>query len=254
MTTATDQPQATRAEVAAAAISDLFRGSGEILASPIGTVPSIGVRLARLTHSPDLLLSDGEATLFADTPAIDEPFAEPEGYFPYSRLFELMQGGRRHVVMGAAQIDRHGNQNLSAIGPRDQPRKQLLGARAAATNSVTHAVSYWVAKHQPRVFVDRVDIITGVGRPTTSGAKRFHDLRRVVTNLGVFDLSGPGRSLAIVSLHPGVSLDEAQSATGFPLHAAASVPTTRQPDAHELELIRRRIDPRNLREREVPSS
>lgn len=243
----------SRAEVAVTAISDLFRGAGEILATGIGVIPSIGVRLARLTHAPEMLLSDGEATLYADTPAIGEPFLAPECSFPYSTLFELMQRGTRHVVMGAAQIDRHGNQNLSAIGDRDRPTRQLQGARAAATNTVTQAVSYWVPKHLPRVFVERVDIITGVGMPATSGATRFHDLRRVVTNLGVFDFSGPSHTMAVVSLHPGITLDEAQQATGFPLCAPTVVPVTRLPEPLELQLIRERLDPRSLRDREVPT-
>lgn len=243
---------ATRAEIVATAVSDLYRGSGEILASPIGLIPQIGVRLARLTHAPELLMSDGETMLFADTPAVDEPFREPEGYFPYSRLFELMQGGKRHVLMGAAQIDQHGNQNLSAIGDRNRPTKQLLGARAAATNTVTHRVSYWVARHLPRVFVERVDIVTGVGNPATVSGKKFHDLRQVITNLGVFDFSGPGHMMHIVSLHPGVTLDEVQHNTSFALHHDAQIAVTREPTDTEIQLIRTHIDPRNLRDTEVP--
>lgn len=242
----------TRSEIAAVAISDLLKGSGEIMASPIGIIPQIGTRLARLTHAPELLMSDGEATLFADTPAVDQPFSEPEGHLPYRLLFEIMQNGKRHVIMGAAQIDQHGNQNLSAIGDRDQPTKQLLGARAAGTNTVTHTVSYWVARHSQRVFVPQVDIITGVGVPSTSGAKTYHDLRRVITNLGVFDFSGPDHTMCIVSLHPGVTLEEVQDATSFELYSATEIQTTRQPNELELRLIREHIDPRNLRDREVP--
>ena len=51
----------TRAEVCAVACSDAWRGAGEVLAHGVGTIPSIGVRLARLTHAPDLVVSDGEA-------------------------------------------------------------------------------------------------------------------------------------------------------------------------------------------------
>ena len=43
---------ATRAEVAVAACSDLFRDAGRILASTVGIVPTIGARLARLTLAP----------------------------------------------------------------------------------------------------------------------------------------------------------------------------------------------------------
>lgn len=245
----------TIAEIAVAACSDLFRGAGEILASPTGVIPSIGARLARLTHAPRLLLSDGEATLYADTPAIDEPFREVEGMFRYRDLFDLMARGRRHVVMGAAQIDRHGNQNLSAIGDRDHPTRQLLGARAAATNTVNHPTSYFIARHSARVFVERVDVVTGVGaaRARAAEATRFHQLRQIITNLAVLDFSGPDGTLALVSVHPGIDIAEVQDATGFRLAVPEGIPTTRSPDSAELELIRSRLDPRRLRDREVPA-
>lgn len=244
---------ATRAEVAAVACSDLFRDAGPVLASPVGIIPTIGTRLARLTHAPDLLLSDGEATLYADTPAVGEPFLEPEAHFPYRDLFELIARGRRHVIMGAAQIDRHGNQNLSAIGDRDRPIRQLLGARAAATNTVNHPTSYWIARHSRRVLVEQVDIVTGVGpaRAAQTGAGRFQDLRRIITDLAVLDFSGPGGTVALVSSHPGVSIDEIIAGTGFSLHQPATIPETRLPTAEELHLIRTRIDPRGFRAREV---
>ena len=53
----------TRAEICVTACADLFAGAGETLASPMGLIPSLGAKLARLTTEPDLLLSDGEAFL-----------------------------------------------------------------------------------------------------------------------------------------------------------------------------------------------
>ncbi|WP_166868159.1 CoA-transferase [Salinibacterium sp. ZJ70] len=246
---------ATRAEIAATACGDLFLGAGAILASPTGIIPSIGARLARLTHNPALLLSDGAATLYADTPPIGHPFEVREGSLPYRALFELIASGRRHVIMGAAQLDRHGNQNLSAIGPHDRPTRQLLGARAAAANTINHPTSYFVARHQPRVFVDRVDTVTGIGsdRARALGpAARFHDIRAIITDLAVLDLSGPGGTLALRTVHPGVEVAAVVEATGCALHVPAVTPETRAPDAHELTLIRERIDPDRHREREIP--
>lgn len=246
----------SRSEIAATACSDLFLGSGEILASPTGIVATIGARLARLTHAPQLLLTDGEATIIADTPAVDRPSQLSEGSLPYRELFELIMRGRRHVIMGAGQLDRYGNQNLSAIGDHAKPTRQLLGTRGAATNTVNHATSYWIAKHSPRVMVERVDFVTGLGvdraRSLGPSAAHFHQLHRVVTNLGVFDFSGPDGSMAIVSLHPGVNLAEVSSSTGFDLHVAGPILTTRDPNPEELRLIRQVLDPRNTRNREVP--
>src|SRR3546814_15709423 len=55
-----------RADVCVVAVAEAFRGDGEILANPIGTIPMIGGRLARATFEPELAMTDGEARLIAD--------------------------------------------------------------------------------------------------------------------------------------------------------------------------------------------
>ena len=67
----------TRAEVCAVAIAEAFRGDGEILVSPIGNMPQIGARLAKLTFAPDLLLTDGVALLVADVQPLGGAVAAP---------------------------------------------------------------------------------------------------------------------------------------------------------------------------------
>ena len=248
---------ATRAEVCAAACADLFRGDGEILASPMGLLPTLGARLARLTTEPDLLLSDGEAYLLAGVPALGER-AGPgvEGWLPYRRVFDVVAHGRRHVVMGANQLDRHGNQNISAIGDWAQPKRQLLGSRGAPGNTVNNRTSYWVPKHSTRVFVDEVDIVSGVGpklaKEAGPAASRYNDIHRIVSNLGVFDVKGADDSVRLLSVHPGVTVDQVREATGFELDVPADVPTTREPTTEEQVLIREVLDPKGLRFKEVP--
>ncbi|MEO9138188.1 MAG: CoA-transferase, partial [Jatrophihabitans sp.] len=105
----------TRADVCAVACADLFAADGEILASPMGTMPLIGARLARLTSNLDLVLSDGEAYLLAETPPVGGS-SPLEGWLPYRKVFDVVASGTRHVVMGANQIDRFGNQNISCLG------------------------------------------------------------------------------------------------------------------------------------------
>ena len=124
----------TRAEVCAVACAELFRDAGEIMVSPMTNMASIGARLARLTFSPDILLTDGEARLLADTPALGE-LGAIEGWMPFGRVFETLAWGRRHVVMGANQVDRFGNQNISAFGPLQQPTRQMFGVRGAPGNT-----------------------------------------------------------------------------------------------------------------------
>lgn len=241
---------ATRAEVCVVACAEAWRGDGAILASPMGLIPSLGARLARLTFEPGLLLTDGEAYLV-------DAAGEIEGWMPYREVFTMLAAGRRHVMMGAAQIDRHGNQNISAIGDWKRPKAQLLGVRGAPGNTVNHPVSYWIPKHSPRVFTPRVDMVSGVGYDR--GAR---ELRVVVTNLAVLDFGGLDfqgtdfhgtgeRVMRLRSVHPGVEVSEVVAATGFPLVIPDEVPVTRTPTAEELGLIRNRLDPTGTREREL---
>ncbi|GAA1944329.1 CoA-transferase subunit beta [Amycolatopsis minnesotensis] len=231
----------TRMEIAIAACADLFRDDGEIVASPMGLIPSLGAKLARLTFAPELLLSDGEAYLLDENGVV-------EGWQPFRKVLDtVVPGGKRHVVMGANQIDRHGNQNISAIGPHEKPRKQLLGVRGGPGNTVNHRTSYWVPRHSTRVFVDEVDVVSGVGRARAlaAGAGRFHEGHRVVTNLGVLAF---GDRPSLVSVHPGVTVDEVRAATSFELDTGGTV-ETRVPDDEELRLIRTVLDPESLRDK-----
>src|ERR1700694_1922696 len=98
------------------------------MVSPMTNMAAVGARLARLTFSPDILLTDGEAQLLADTPALGKTGAI-EGWMPLGRGLETRAGGRRHVVMGANQVDRYGNQNISAFGPLQKPTRQMFGSR-----------------------------------------------------------------------------------------------------------------------------
>jgi acyl CoA:acetate/3-ketoacid CoA transferase beta subunit len=247
----------TRADVCVLACAEAWRGDGEILASPMGTIPSIGARLARATFEPELLLSDGEATFVGGTWPVGGAVTGPaEGWIPYRAIFDLVNSGRRHVMMGPSQIDKYGNANISAIGDFRRPKRQLLGVRGAPGNTVNHPTSYWIPKHLARAFVPKVDVVSGVGYDNAAAAglsaTKYLDLWRIVTNLGVFDFVTDDHAMRLASVHPGVSIDEIVENTGFELVIPDDVPQTALPSEEQLQLIREVIDPRNLRSREVP--
>jgi len=248
----------TRAEACAVAIAEIFRGDGEILASPIGNLPNLGARLAKLTFEPELLLTDGVASLLAEVPPLGGERAPEliiEGWMPYRSIFDLLWSGRRHVVMGATQVDRFGNQNIACIGSFEKPKAQLLGMRGAPGNTLNHPTSYWVPNHGKRVFVEEVDVVSGVGydRAAELGktTSRFHEIRRVVSNLGVFDFDTPDHSMRLASVHPGVSVEDVVENTGFELVIPDPVPETRAPTAEDLRILREVLDPGGIAAKEV---
>ena len=95
------------ADVVAVACAEAFRGDGEIFGSGMGTMPMLGARLARATFEPDLLVSDGIAFFVDGNLPLGGTDKTIEGWIPFRSVFDTLWGGRRHVMMGASQIDRH---------------------------------------------------------------------------------------------------------------------------------------------------
>ena len=247
----------TLAELCAVACAEAWRGDGEILASPIGLLPTLGARLAKATFSPDLLITDGIARAVSDTMPIGAHATDfaIEAWLPYRAIFDVVWSGRRHVMMGASQIDRFGNQNIACIGDFNKPKSQLLGMRGAPGNTINHPTSYWIPNHSVRSFVTKVDVVSGVGydraRALGEKASRFHEIRRVVSNLAVLDFESPDNAMRLRSVHPGVTVEAVVKATGFALVIPENVPETRAPSAEELRLIRDVIDPAGTARKEL---
>lgn len=251
MTQVTD---CTLAELMIVACAEAWRGNGEVLASGITTAPRLGASLAKLTHSPELLMTDSECLLVSEPIPLGprgDYMPKYEGYMGFDRVFECVWGGRRHAMIGPTQIDRFGQSNLSCVGPDyARPKSAVLGVRGLPGNNINHANSYFVPNHGPRVFVaNEVDMVSGPGYNPARfepGMKSFVDLRLIVTNLCVMDFKGPDHAIRVKSLHPGVTFEEVQAATGFPLLKADDMGQTPLPTAGQLEIIRR-LDPHNQR-------
>ena len=244
----------TLAELLITAAAEAWRGNGEVLASGIGVVPRLAASLAKLTHSPELMMTDAEAYLVEEpVPLGPRGDYTPRyaGYMSFARVFDCVWGGRRHAMIGPIQIDRFGQTNLSGIGNLRKPKVQMLGMRGLPGNSISHLNSMFVPNHSARVFVPgEVDIVGGAGyNPARwpDGANRSGlDLRLIVTDLCVMDFAGADHAIRVRSLHPGVSLAQVQAGTGFPLEAADAPPTTAAPTDEQLAIIRR-LDPHDLR-------
>ncbi len=245
----------TLAELCIYAASEAFRGNGEIVATGVGPVPRLGAGLAKLSHTPELMMTDGECYL------VEQPVPlgprnyddrKKAGYLPFSRFFDsAVWTGRRHAMVTPTQIDRFGQINLSQLGgTHKQPKTQMLGVRGFPGNTIYHPNSFFFPSHTTRVFVEgEVDMVSGVGynpaKRVPGGNYTGVALEKIITNLCVMDFGGTDNAIRVVSLHPGVTFDEVQAATGFPLEKGEVVETP-LPDAEALAIIAQ-LDPHNIR-------
>ena len=249
-----DKVEFSLAELMIVAASEAWRGDGEVLASGIGVIPRLGASLAKLTHGPGLLMTDSECFLVEDPIPLGprgDFVPKYSGSMNFERVFECVWGGQRHAMIGPTQIDRYGQTNLSVIGDYKKPKSAILGVRGLPGNSINHINSFIVPSHSKRVFVEgEVDMVSGVGynpaRWEPGMRQDFMAIRHIVTDLCVMDFEGPEHAIRVRSLHPGVSFDEVQEKTGFPLLKAPNLGETPHPTAAQLTLIRR-LDPHDLR-------
>ena len=237
------------------AASDAWKDDGEVLATGIGIVPRLAASISMLSSNPDLMMTDSEAWLVSEPVPVGPRNGyeiKREGWMGFTRIFDNVWSGKRHAMVGPTQIDRFGQANISMIGKDyDKPRTMMLGVRGFPGNSISHANSFFVPNHSTKVFVDgEVDMVASVGYNPARLARGWSlddiDVRMIFTNLAVMDFGGPERQLQVVSLHPGVTAEQVQEATGFALHIPADVQETAAPTEAQLALLAR-MDPHNLR-------
>ena len=238
------------------AAAQAWKDDGEVLATGIGVVPRLAASLCMASINNDLMMTDSEAWLVSEP----VPVGPRKGYAPrretwmgFSRIFDNVWGGKRHAMVGPTQVDRFGQANISMVGSDyARPKSMMLGVRGFPGNSINHANSFFVPNHSTKVFVaGEVDMVASVGYNPARLARGWSleetvDIRFVFTNLGVLDFGGPEHQMRLVSVHPGVTPQQVQEATGFPLHIPAVVPPTADPTPEQLALLAR-LDPHGLR-------
>ena len=222
-----ESPGASRAEVMAVAIARRLRDGETIAVGSVSPIPASACLLAKRSHAPSarLILLGSRA------------------HFPFNggvqEFYNFAVRGRLDVFFASgAQIDQHGNFNLSVIGEYEHPTVRLPGGRANGILAfVAKRLILFRTEHSRRVFVPKVDFVTAPGVPP-EGAYRLGGLHAVVTDLCVFEFPRERGRLELASVHPGVTLAEVEAKTGFALHAPSPAPETAGPTEDELALLR----------------
>ncbi|MEM8496500.1 MAG: ketoacid CoA transferase [Pseudomonadota bacterium] len=255
-----DTIQYTLAELCIVACSEAFVGDGEVLATGIGVIPRIAASLAMKTSNTDLMMTDSEAWMLAEPNPLGERgdnfVPAKESWMGFSRIFDNVWSGRRHAMLGPTQVDRFGQSNTSALGGTyEQPKVMMLGARGFPGNSIKHPNSFFVPSHSSRVFIDgECDFVSSIGYNPDRLPKGHSlddiDIRRIVTDLCVMDFNGPEYQARLVSVHPGITVEQVVENTGFALHVESDTPVTPAPTQVQLDIIAE-MDPNNSRSKQL---
>tara|TARA_B100000700_G_scaffold267573_1_gene307491 strand:+ start:483 stop:1271 length:789 start_codon:yes stop_codon:yes gene_type:complete len=214
-------------------------------------LPSEAANLARLTHAPDVVLIYESGTLQTKPEVL--PLSIGDGELAETALTTVsvpemfrywLQGGKINLgFLGTAQIDRYCNLNTTLIGDYTAPKVRLPGGGGAPEIATNAGEVFITLKHSKRAFVDQVDFITtlGFGRDG-KGRDGVPNIgkgpTRVITDLCVMKPDPETKELVVVSLHPGVSAEQVQEATGWEIRFTETLESTPEPSARELEVLR----------------
>ena len=226
--------------------------NGQLCFVGIG-LPSAAANLARATHAPDVVLIYESGTLGAKPDRL--PLSIGDGVLADNadtvvsvhEVFNYwLQPGRIDVgFLSAAQIDRYANINTTMIGnDYRHPTVRLPGAGGAPEIAASSKEVVVVVRQTPRSFVGRVDFVTSLGFGRGRGDREKLRLsgagpRVVITDLGVLEPHAQTCELTLVSLHPGVTVEQARAGTGWPLAVSERLDTTEPPSEFELDVLRR---------------
>jgi glutaconate CoA-transferase subunit B len=214
-------------------------------------MPSAASNVARLTHAPGITLIYESGTI-ATRPEV-LPLSIGDGELCSTALTTVsvpemfrywLQGGRITVgFLGGAQIDRFANLNTTVVGSYDKPKVRLPGGGGAPEIASACGEIFIIMAQSKRSFAAKLDFITSMGHGEGGDHRARLGLKtkgptKLVTDLCIFEPDAETKEMTVTSIHPGVTREQINDNTGWPVRYAASVAETKPPTPEELAILR----------------
>jgi glutaconate CoA-transferase, subunit B len=219
-------------------------------------LPNIACNLARYTVAPDLELIYESGVYGAQPARLPLSIGDPTlvtgatSVISMADLFGLyLQRGLVEVaLLGGAQIDRFGNLNTSVIGSYATPKIRLPGSGGACEIAINARRAFYIMHLKKRAFVKQLDFLTTPGYLDGGDARKELGIpgggpELVISDMAIFNFENEEHEMQLVSLYPGISLEQVQAEIGWEVRLAETISEAMPPNAQELELIRVRLDP-----------
>ncbi|MHA1581086.1 MAG: CoA-transferase subunit beta [Candidatus Baldrarchaeia archaeon] len=225
----------------------------------VGTgLPMIVAMLAQRTHAPNLLIIFEAGGIGPQIPVLPISVGDSRTFYravAASSMHDVMMlaqaGWIDYGFLGAAQIDMYGNINTTVIGPWEKPKVRLPGSGGANDVGSLCNRTIILMRQDTRRFVERVNYITTPGYLTGPGAREKAGLPegsgpyRVITQLGVYGFDEETKRMKLLSVHPGVTIDDIKVNSQFEILIPEEISTTKPPTKEELKILHE-IDPTGI--------
>src|SRR6266481_397703 len=223
----------------------------------VGTgVPCAAAMLAQRTSAPRLVILFEAGGIVPQLPTMPISVGDSRTFYRglmATSMADIMETCQRGLIdytfLGGAQIDAYGNLNTHLIGgDYKKPKVRLPGSGGANDLASLCWRVLVVTNHDRRRFVEKLDFLTTPGYLTGPGAREAAGLPsgtgpyRVITDLAILGYGKDSRRMQVLSLHPGVRLEQVRDATEFVLGVKEPLDVTSPPTEEELRILREEVD------------
>ncbi|MEM0004730.1 MAG: CoA-transferase [Desulfurococcaceae archaeon] len=207
--------------------------------------------LAKLTHAP-------HSVIFFENGVVDPKSTDYgvgladlkawSGASYYTGTLEVMgymlHGGKFDVgFVGVLEVDMYGNVNSTIVEVNGKPRHFTGSGGGNDIVSLARKIIV-ITRHEKRKIKEKVFYVTSPGyiggRDRREVGLRGGDIV-VITDMAVLKFNKNKGRMDVVSIHPGIKIEEVINNTGFPLEIPSDVPTTPEPTEHELKVLREKV-------------
>jgi len=226
----------------------------------VGTgLPMIAAMLAQRTHAPNLLIIFEAGGVGPQVPVLPISVGDSRTFhraIMASSMHDVMSacsaGYIDYGFLGGAAVDAYGNLNTTVFGDWERPKVRLPGSGGANDiGSFCWRTIYVMRNQSNRTFVSKLPFVTTPGYLNGPGAREAAGLPagggpyRVITQLGVFGFDDATKRMKLIALHPGVTLEDVQANSEFPILVPETITYSQPPSAEEQRILRE-VDPTGM--------
>jgi glutaconate CoA-transferase subunit B len=238
----------------------IFTGTG---------LPIVGSMFAQHTYAPNALIVMESGIVGARIEHLPISVADPRAAYQCTMLGNMadafgtiaMRGYCSLGILGAAECDKYGNLNSTAIGDYGATHREAIHLRLAGSggaNPIASFADFVIAMmaHERRRFPLSCKYLTSPcgarGQPNSREHRWSYGLYRggslvVLSTLGILrtDLNSSGE-LLLDALYPGVEERQVHENTGWHLRKSANFHIMDAPTYEELKILRYVVDPTRI--------
>jgi len=225
----------------------------------VGTgLPMIAAMLAQRTHAPNLLLFFEAGGIGPEMPVLPISVGDSRTFYhavAASSMHDSMAMAQAGYIdygfLGGAQIDKYGNLNTTVIGPYEHPKVRLPGSGGANDVGTLCNKTIIIMRQDKHRFLEKIDFLTTPGYLDGFDSREKKGLPigsgpyRVISQLGVYGFDDESKRMQLLSIHPGITINQIKENSGFEIIIPKKISTTTPPSKKELAILKK-IDPAGM--------